>query len=142
MLSAASDTIILQKTLNRPWRRDVVVDQVSIGTDGKYAFWVSDEGVKAKVNLLADEDYYQALANGDVEDLDLRTALCAAPGVGFELLDNVFDTLAADKRTDADFRGKLRKLASTDDFELLGAGEEGCQPAAARCHDLFVWPAH
>jgi hypothetical protein len=119
---SAPDTIVLQTTLNRP-AEDVVVDQVAIGTDGKYAFWVSDEGVKAKVNLLADEDYYQALAAGDVEDLDLRAALGAAPGIGFELLDNVFDTLAADKRTDADFRAKLRKLASTDDFELLGAAE-------------------
>ena len=119
---SALDRIVLQTTLGRP-ADDVVVDQVSIGTDGSYAFWVSDEGVKAKVNLLADEDYYQALASGDVEDLDLRGPLGAAPGIGFELLDNVFDTLMLEKRTDADFRGKLRKLASTDDFELLGAAE-------------------
>ena len=125
---SASDTIALKTMSARDPDTgsvdsvDVVVDQVSIGSDGSYAYWVSDEGIKVKVDLVADEAYYAALATGDEEDLALRTPLGAAPGIGFELLDDFPATLSAsDKRTDADFRAKLRKLASPQDYAHLGA---------------------
>jgi hypothetical protein len=103
---------------------DVVVDQVSVGADGSYAYWVADEGIKAKVDLVADETYYTALATADETDLALRTPLGAAPGIGFELLDDFPAALSvADKRTDANFRAQLRKLGSLQDTAHFGAME-------------------
>jgi hypothetical protein len=103
---------------------DVIVDQVAIGADGSYAYWVSDEGIKAKVDLVADETYYTALATADETDLALRTPLGAAPGIGFEVLEDFPAALSAsDKRTDANFRAQLRKLGSLQDTAHFGAME-------------------
>ena len=101
---------------------NVVVDQVSVGTDGNYAYWVADEGIKAKVDLVADEQYYQALAAADAADPALRTPLGAAPGIGFELLQNLPAALVGiDKHTDANLRAQLRKLFSPQDYTHLSA---------------------
>ncbi|MBV5332894.1 hypothetical protein JZU54_04900, partial [bacterium] len=45
-------------------------DTKSLGANGRYAFWIGDEGVKAKVNL---PDYYAATSGGSwlsTEDWD------------------------------------------------------------------------
>ena len=111
---------------------DVFVDRVQVNDSGAYAFWIADEGVKAKVNMLDSEAYYDALEDGDDEAQILRAPLVAAPSVGAGLLDELSSVMAQTK-SDAAFRENLRKLTGKNELQLLGVSEAAL---AALRHDV------
>ena len=111
---------------------DVIVDKVSLD-DGlkKYAFWVADEGIKARSNLIDSEDYFTAVDNNDVDDTALRTALGATQSTGVDLLPE-FAPLTG-QRSDSQFRANLGKLTANSDYVMLGLPADDIRELS---HDL------
>ena len=119
LVAASGDETVRLFTIDTVPDEDVIVDKVNF-EDGlrKYAFWVADEGVKARSNLVASEDYYAAVAGSDESALALRAPLGAAQSTGVDLLSE-FAPLAG-KQSDPVFRANLRKLTANSDFSMLG----------------------
>lgn len=129
---AGPETVRLYQIPNQP-DEDVIVDKVKFdGGNRKYAFWVADEGVKARANLLASESYYEAVEDGDVTDYALRAPLGAAQTTAVEALEG-FEPIVGKKGEDQAFRQKLRKLTTHFDFEMLGLDRS---ELSALSHDL------
>jgi hypothetical protein len=125
------DTIRLFKIEDAP-NGDVIVDKVNFGNSTqKYAFWIADEGVKARANLVAEESYYEALDDGDETAHTLRSPLGAAQSTGINALSEF--TALSGKMADPEFRADLRKLSANADYEMLGLTQ---QNIGALSHDL------
>lgn len=116
--ATGTTTIALMKVPGNA-AEDVLVDQVQVDDTGAYAFWIADEGVKAKVDLVNSEVYYDALEDGDEEAQILRAPLGAAPGFGVQVLTG-FSSAMALKQSDPALRENLRKITQNDELELLG----------------------
>jgi Tfp pilus assembly protein PilX/Arc/MetJ-type ribon-helix-helix transcriptional regulator len=93
-------------------------------TEGKMAWWVGDEGVKAKFNLV-ESTYLRA----GTTDSDLR--LGASARFGIEALDD-FDTTY--DYTDDTFVAKLRKTISAEQALIIDGDFE--DPLSDHFHDL------
>ena len=115
--SVAPESVVLHKAFDGT--QDVAVDKVSFEPTTAYAYWIADEGVKAKVNTIADEEYYTAVAEADPQDPEWLYPMGAAQSVGSELITEI-NAVTAGKHSDAAIRAYLRKSQSTDDFELRG----------------------
>lgn len=98
---------------------DVVVEKVSFESSMAYAYWVEDEGVKAKVNTIAEEDYYTMVGDADPTDPEWLYGVGAASSVGAELLPELA-VASASKHSDAVVRNSLRKANDSDDLKLFG----------------------
>ena len=115
--SVAPESVVLHTAFDGT--QDVAVDKVSFEPSTAYAYWIGDEGVKAKVNTIADEDYYTAVAKADPQDPEWLYPMGAAQSVGSELIAEI-NAVTAGKHSDAAIRAYLRKSQSTNDFELQG----------------------
>ena len=102
---------------------DVAVDKVSVEPSTAYAYWSEDEGVKAKVNTIAEEGYYSAVAEADPRDPEWLYPMGAVQSAGSELLAEI-GAATAGKHSDTAVRAYLRKSQSIDDFELQGVAAE------------------
>jgi hypothetical protein len=132
--ATGTTTIALMKVPGNA-AEDVLVDQVQVDDTGAYAFWIADEGVKAKVDLVDSEAYYDAIQAGDAKELILRAPLGAAPSVGAELLTGL-SSIMMPKKSDSAFRENLRKITQNDEFEILGATQSAL---GALQHDVTTF---
>ena len=119
--SAAPVSVVLHKSADG--LEDVEVDKVAFEPTTGYAFWIADEGVKAKVNSVADEAYYTAVANADAKDPELLYPLGAAQSVGAEQITEL-NAVTAAKHTDSLIRHNLRKTQQSGNFEMLGVSAD------------------
>ncbi len=119
--SAAPVSVVLHKSADG--LEDVEVDKVAFEPTTAYAFWIADEGVKAKVNTVADEAYYTAVANADARDPELLYPVGAAQSVGAEQITEL-NAATATKHTDSLIRDNLRKTQQSGDFEMLGVSAD------------------
>ncbi len=119
--SLAPESIVLHRSIDGT--EDVTADKVELEPSTAYAYWVADEGVKAKVNTIADEDYYAMVADADPTDPKWLSSMGAAPTVGAELIPELNAAVAA-KHIDPAIRESLRKLQAADDLKLLNVGAD------------------
>lgn len=124
--SIAPERVVLHSASNSSSSAgvDVEADKVVINAFGSYAYWIEDEGVKAKVNTIADESYYEAVSDGDPRDPELLYPLGAAQNVASELISAEISAVTVGKHLNdesgAAIRAFLRKSELMDDFELQG----------------------
>ena len=120
--SVAPESITLQSSFDG--NEDVQVDKVTIEESHAYAYWIADEGVKAKVNTIPDERYYDAVSDADSENPEFLYKMGAAQNVASELISADIRAVTVGKHADdesgAAIRAFLRKSELTDDFESQG----------------------
>jgi len=98
-----------------------IVYSNSNGSAGKYAWWVGDEGVKAKANVDTNEDNLN-FASTDLND-QLSTAynLSASPRSGVEVLAPEYANFS-NVLTDAAYRNDVARVNSFAGIQILEAG--------------------
>ena len=105
---------------------------------GKYAWWVGDEGVKAKANVGTNEDNLN-FASTDLND-QLSTAynLSASPRSGVEVLAPEYANFS-NVLTDAAYRNDVAKINSFAGIQILEAGAlSGTNVLKGNYHDLTL----
>jgi hypothetical protein len=113
----ASDVPIANKSVKAPL---VPIDGLKGTPIGSYAYWVEDEGVKAKLSFTEDETRRSSLSAAELQ----RSRLSAVPGVDFNQLDELFgshpDFTYPLYDSDNDiWRRDLAKLSSYKELMLL-----------------------
>ncbi|MEN8828941.1 MAG: hypothetical protein ABF322_01350, partial [Lentimonas sp.] len=93
---------------------------VPIDDTGSYAFWVEDEGVKAKVSYTEDADRSNNLSTEALQ----RSRLSATPGIDFTQLEGLMSGVTDFKYPIAhsdndDWRNDISKLTSSDQIQLM-----------------------
>ncbi|MDA9589580.1 hypothetical protein N9R65_02175 [Opitutales bacterium] len=86
---------------------------------GEYAWWVGDEGVKAKLTLVEDENLINSTTEADEKK---RLRLAARSGI--ELIDEFKDKYPYEaEESSGKFRGNLSKLVNLEQTKLVEIGD-------------------
>jgi hypothetical protein len=99
-------------------------------TRGEFAWWVGDEGVKAKFNL-AESTYFRESSTDEDSLTDSVIRLGVSPRFGIEALDDFSEFY---EYTDDGFVAKLRKLISSEQGLILNS--QLSEPLADSYHDI------
>lgn len=91
---------------------------MSNGAEGKYAWWVGDEGVKAKVNVGTSEDNLNFTSTQLSDQLSTAYNLSASPRSGVEVLAPELASFS-NVLTDPAYRNSVAKVTSFDGVEIL-----------------------
>lgn len=94
---------------------------------GEYAWWIGDEGVKAKVNVVEAEDLVAAVDTEERLRVSYRSGVEAWPAI---------DEASYLYQSDADFRNQLSRTSSASQIEIIDA--DLAAGAADHYHDLTV----
>ena len=90
------------------------------GVEGKYAWWVGDEGVKAKVNVGTNEDHLNFAATQLSDQLSTAYNLSASPRSGVEVLAPELANFS-NVLTDPAYRNDVAKVTSFAGVQILEA---------------------
>lgn len=103
------------------------------GAGGKYAWWVGDEGVKAKVNVGTNEDSLNFTSTQLSDQLRTSYNLSASPRSGVETLATEFANFS-NVLTDPAYRNDVEKVTSFAGVQILEAAALSTDPNILKGH--------
>jgi Tfp pilus assembly protein PilX len=110
----------------------------SNGSQGKYAWWVADEGVKAKANVGTNENNLNFNSSALSDQLSTAYNLSASPRSGVEVLAPEYANFSK-VLTDAAYRNDVSKVNSFAGIQILEAGTlSGNDVLKGNYHDLTL----
>ena len=108
------------------------------GSAGKYAWWVGDEGVKAKANVDTSEDNLNFDSTAFSDQLSTAYNLSASPRSGVEVLAPEYANFS-NVLTDAAYRNDVAKVNNFAGIQILEAGAlSGNNVLKGNYHDLTL----